>query len=305
MHEVELAEIDLNLLVALEALLREESVSRAADRLGRSQPAISRSLARLRVMFDDPLLVASGRNLVLTERAIELRTKLAPVLEEIGGLLEPPSFDLATAKAQFSIDCPTAASMILVTRLIGQAAVEAPGIEFKLSNNPEGRFAALRTGEVDLVIDTLVHAPEDFYRQRLYENKLLCVCRPDHPAGQGGLTLEDYVAWPHVRIDTATTAVLETYLAQLKIKCRWAVRAASYVTAADIVSRTDYLVTLPEFGAAEAMRLCQLETHPLPFEIGGLGLDQLWHERSHRDPAHMWLRTAVVEIAKDRLREST
>lgn len=302
MHEVELADIDLNLLVALEALLKEESVSRAADRLGRSQPAVSRSLSRLRIMFADPLLVASGRNLVLTERARELRGKLGPVLEDISGLLEPPEFDLATAQASFVIDCPTAASMILVTKLVAQAAAEAPGIEFKLSNNPVDRFAALRAGEVDLVIDSLVNAPEDFYRQRLYDNRLLCICRPGHPAGEGGMTLEDYASWPHVRINTATTSVLETYLAQHRIECRWAVRAASYVTAADIVSRTDYLMTLPEFGAVEAMRFCELETHPLPFEVGALGLDQLWHERSHRDPAHMWLRNAILEIAKDRMR---
>lgn len=298
MHEVNLKSLDLNLLVTLEALLEERSVTRAGKRVGRSQPAISRSLKLLRNTFNDPLLVPSGRTLVPTERALELQRRLGPILSEVRALFAPPDFDLAQARASFTVDAPEASLLLILVPLIEVASVAAPHFEFNLSNNPKERFAGLGTGAIDLAIDVSFEPPASVYCQTVLEEDLVCVVRKGHDAGAAHFSEEDFQRWPHVWVDTATSAALRNHIESRRIRGRWAVQTSSFLTGAAIVARTNYIMTLPRVVAHHARRYFPLEIVELPLALGHLSLAQFWHERSHRDPAHIWLRKTIVECAR-------
>lgn len=299
MREVNLKSLDLNLLVTLEALLEERSVTRAGRRVGRSQPAISRSLKLLRSTFNDPLLVPAGRALVPTERARELEAKLGPILSELRALFAPPSFDLAEAEGAFAVDAPEASLLLLLVPLIERAAVDAPKLEFRLSNNPAERFSGLGEGAIDLAIDVSFEPPISVYKQTIVEQDLVCIVRRGHPLRTATMKRRDYEQLPHVWVDTATSAALRNHIDSSGIRCRWAVKTSSFLTGASIVARTDYLMSLPRVVAYQASQYFPIEMRELPFELGTLPLAQFWHERSHRDPAHIWLRNAIWEQARE------
>ncbi len=298
MREVNLKSLDLNLLVTLEALLEERSVTRAGKRVGRSQPAISRSLKLLRNTFGDPLLVPSGRTLVPTERALELQRRLGPILSEVRALFAPPEFDLAQTQASFTIDAPEASLLLILVPLIEIASVAAPYFEFNLSNNPKERFAGLGTGAIDLAIDVSFEPPVSVYCQSVLEEDLVCVVRKGHPTDLTRFSEEDFQRWPHVWVDTATSAALRNHIDNHQLGVRWAAQTSSFLSGAAIVARTDYIATLPRLVAHHARRYFPLEIVELPLALGHLSLAQFWHERSHRDPAHIWLRKTIIECAR-------
>lgn len=301
MHKVDLKKVDLNLLVALDALLREQSVTRAGERIGRSQPAMSRALARLRTLFGDPLLVASGRRLVPTPRALDLADRLAHALETVGDLLDTTAFDPATADTAFRINAPDATVMLLLSEVLARTAVTAPGITFTIHSAASGQLEGLDRGDLDLAIDTFIDAPDRFCRQSLYENRLVCVLRRGHPALDKPFGKKDFSAWPHVWIDSATSRAFDLMLERQGVKRTCAVRITSFMTGATVAARTDYLLVLPVLVAARACELLPLETLELPFRIQRLTLDQLWHPRCQHDPAHEWLRTMIFKIAQTSL----
>lgn len=298
MRGVNLKTLDLNLLVTLEALLEERSVTRAGKRVGRSQPAISRSLKLLRSTFNDPLLVASGRTLVPTERAREIEAKLGPILSELRALFERPDFNLAGAEASFTIDAPEASLLLVLVPLIERAAIDAPKLEFNLSNNPSERFSGLGAGTIDLAIDVSFDPPTSVYRQTILNEELVCVVRRGHPSRKSSLGQADYERWPHVWVDAAASAALRYYIESHQVDCRWAVKTSSFLTGASIVAGTNYLMSLPRVVANLASKFFPIEIRELPFALGHLQLAQFWHERSHRDPAHIWLRNAIAEQAR-------
>jgi len=298
MHGMDLSRIDINLLVALEALLQEQSVTRAAARIGRSQSAMSHTLNRLRATFDDPLFVSAGRGLEPTPRAVELKAPLAAVLDNIRGLLEPPRFDPASATSEFRIGAPDSVVMVVLSEFLARVAVEAPHMDISISSAAGSHLDALEDGEIDLAMDTFIDAPDRFHRQGLMESRLVAIAREDHPARDEAFDVAAFVRWPHIWVDTALNRALDLRLEQEGIDRRCSVRVASFFTGAIVATKTDYIMVLPELIARRALDFVPLAIFPVPIELPRLGLDQLWHPRRQHDPSHRWLRSTIAEGAR-------
>lgn len=303
MHEEDLRQIDLNLLVALQVLLQERSVTRAGQRIGLSQPAMSRALSRLRDTFEDPLLIVAGRRLVPTERAEEIGALLCPILDGVQNLFKSSTFEPTNARLTFRINAPEATMTLLLSKFVVEAAHLAPEMNFHISSAPGRQLDALEAGEVDLVVDTFIDAPQHFYRQSLLQDRLVCVVRSGHPATKGRFTCVAFAEWPHVWVDTATSRTVDGLLVKQGIERRIAVKLGSFLTAASVVAQTDGILVLPSIVARRAQEDLPLAILPMPWPVPVLSLDQLWHPRHHHNASHVWLRSALKTVA-DRLRQS-
>ncbi|MEQ8698711.1 MAG: LysR family transcriptional regulator [Bauldia litoralis] len=288
----------MNLLVVLEALLQEQSVTKAAKRIGRSQSAMSHALNRLRQTFDDPLFVSSGRGLEPTARALALLAPVEQVLDNVRDLLDPPSFDPATATSEFRIGAPDSTVMLVLSDFLARVAVEAPNMDISISGSAGSHLDALAAGRIDLAMDTFMDAPEVFHRQGLIEGRLVVVARADHPARQSEFDVEAFSRWPHVWVDTALNRSLDLHLEREKISRRCSVRTASFFTGAIVAMKTDCIMVLPEMTARRTLEFVPLAFFPVPFDLPRLGLEQMWHPRRQHDPSHMWLRRTIAEVAK-------
>ncbi len=295
---MDLNRIDMNLLVVLEALLQEQSVTKAAKRIGRSQSAMSHALNRLRHTFNDPLFVSAGRGLEPTPRALELLAPVAGVLDDVRDILDPPLFDPATATSEFRIGAPDSTVMIVLSDFLARVAVEAPNMDVSISSSAGSHLDTLAAGHIDLAMDTFMDAPELFHRQGLIEGRLVVVAREGHPARQSAFDVEAFSQWQHIWVDTALNRSLDVRFEQEGIDRRCPVRVASFFTGAIVATKTDYIMVLPELTARRALDFVPLAVFPVPMELPRLALEQMWHPRRQHDPSHQWLRSTIAEVAR-------
>lgn len=298
MREINLRQVDLNLLTALDALLQHGSVTLAGRQLGLSQPATSRALARLRDLLGDPLLVSSGRAMLPTPRALRLREPVRRLLDDVRSVIHQPEFEPASVDGCFRINAPDATTIVVLSRVFAEVAREAPGLDFEVTSTTAGRIEAMSSGELDFAIDAFPRLPSHFERRRLIWDRLVCVCRRGHPAAAKGLSSAAYGSWPHVTIDAAAHDILEAALKRQGIHRRHSFKTTNFIAAASIVAGTDWLLTLPSNLARRVATMLPLDIVDLPFEAPKLSLDLVWHERLDRDPAHRWLRSRIVAITE-------
>ncbi|WP_437734500.1 LysR family transcriptional regulator [Sorangium sp. So ce1335] len=302
MHPVHLASIDLNLLVVFDALLAEGSVTRAAARVGLSQSAMSHALGRLRALIDDPVLVRTPRGMIPTPRAQELAGPIREALAKIEATVaQSPHFEPATARRSFSVATVDYVELILLPRLVQKLFSDAPFVDLVARPYASDMWSSMETGKVDLAIGMFPSVPAGFYRQRLLEERYMCVVRKDHPVVRSKLTLKMYTSLPHALISPRgdSGGRVDEVLAEQGLSRRVALQIPHFLVAAHIVAETDLVLTVPAriaqaFASTEALRVMKP-----PVELGGFSLDQVWHERHAKDPAHMWLRGIFAEIARD------
>ncbi|CAN90334.1 transcriptional regulator, LysR family [Sorangium cellulosum So ce56] len=302
MHPVHLASIDLNLLVVLDALLAEGSVTRAAARVGLSQSAMSHALGRLRVLIDDPVLVRTPRGMIPTPRAQELIGPIREALAKIEATVaRSPRFEPATARRSFTVATVDYVELILLPRLVQKLVSEAPFIDLVARPYDSEMWSAMETGKVDLAIGLLPALPAGFYRQRLIEERYMCVVRRSHPAVRGKLTLKTYTSLPHALISPRGEGGgrVDEVLAERGLSRRVALQIPHFLVAAHIVAQTDLVLTVPARIARVFAEMEELHVMKPPVELGGFSVDQVWHERHAKDPAHTWLRGVFAEIARD------
>ena len=289
-----LSRLDLNLLLALHALLTERNMTRAGHRLGITQSAMSRSLARLRASFGDPLLVRSGRSMILTPRAEELLEPLGRVLEEVRHLVRPRTFDPARDHATIKINTP---SVLALPEALLEIAATAPFLNVIVTNKWADPLAALVRGDCDLLVDTIRPSSDLFRHVRLATGRFVCLVRSGHRvAAQGKLDRATFAALTHVIIDVATRRVLDEVIEHYGVERHSTLTISNSVVAAEVVSKTDWILTTPE---AIAPRLCgmfPLTMLKFPFDCPDLWLDIVWHRRSDPDPMHRWVREKVIEV---------
>ncbi len=295
----DLAELDLNLLKALDALLFHAHVSRAAAALGLTQSAASRALGRLRQLFDDPLLVRSGRGLVPTPRAAALQPQVARVLSEIGRLLTAgPDFDPSTARRTFRVSAADYYNTAAFPAVIAALAREAPGVDVELTTEVRGT-EALESGRVELVVGPrgTVDGPE-IMQQHLFHEDFVVLLRAGHPALDGPWDAETFAALGHVLVAPRGNpgGPVDTQLGQLGLRRRVVVLTASFASAPHIVAATDLVVTLPRRTAHLARHLGVVE-RPLPLEPMGFRTSAFWHVRDHTDPGHRFFRELLRAVA--------
>lgn len=295
---------DLSLLVVLQVLLEERSVTRAARRLGRSQPATSRALQRLRELLDDPLFVREGLELRPTPRAESLRGALEQALTTLDArVLAPDVFDPATDDREIRIVVADFAEGMLLPKPLALLSRRAPRIDVVLVATPVGwsNEDALRN-EAHLAVLPISDGSGSIRAVSVGHEDFVVLMRPDHPAA-GALDLATYAALPHLLVAPRGTpgGIVDTALAAHGLERRVAVRTRHFQTAPEIVAETDLVVTLPRrFAEVVAARLGLLTCEP-PLSIPGFDLKVAWHERWQHDPGHRWVRELVATSLRDQL----
>ena len=289
---------DLNLLVTLDVLLREGSVAGAARRLRLSPSAMSRALARLREVTGDPLLVRAGRGLVPTPRAIELRERVRPLVDEAEAVLRPAErLDLAGLVRTFTLRTSDGFAETFGPGLLARIAAEAPGVRLRFVLKPDKDSTPLREGEVDLETGVVDHAIGPEVRaQALFRDRFVGVIRQGHPLAEGGITPDRYAAGRHVlvarrgfdggRIDAALEA--------LGLRREIAMAVGSFSAALALARGSDLIAGVPE-RLTSALREGLL-SFALPFPVAEFTIYLLWQPRMEADPAHRGLRGCVREI---------
>lgn len=301
MHDVNnLRGIDLNLLVVLDALLAERHVSRAATRLNMSQPAVSHALARLRLLFGDPLLIRRGGQLVASARALEIAPGLREALRQIKGVLDPGDFDPAKEKRTFRLAMSDYGSAVILPGLLKKLRLEAPGIDLTITQSSrEAMLRQVLEGECDLALGVFPDLPERLEAGVLISEDFACLADRHSMAGRHCLDMEAYLSRPHVLVamkDGANTEV-DMALRAAGHQRRIAVTLPHWGNAPRLIHGTDLVLTVARNSLALYEGDPSLIIFEPPFQIPAFSFVQVWHERRGGDPAHMWLRDAVVAIS--------
>lgn len=301
MHEVDLRRIDLNLLVALEALLEERNVTRAAQRLGMSQPAASRALGRLRALFSDALLVDGAGGYMLSARAEELRPHLRRILAGIGDMLEASAFNPATTTGRIRLLMPDLQAAVLAPHLLARLAREAPSLDLEVAAPGTDGFAALEHGGADAMVALIDNAPAGIQRRRLYDEELFTLMRTQHPALARKLTLERFLALEHIVVSVTGSgpAPVDEALARMGQTRRVKLRVPNFFAAVEIAARSDLVMTLPSSLARAAATIGRFVALPPPLDLGVFTMSLAWHARQQDASRHVWLRRAIVAAATE------
>lgn len=293
-----LAAVDLNLLIALRALLRERSVTRAARGLRLSQPAMSNTLTRLRRLLGDPLLVRSGGQMSLTPRADALRAPLEEIIERISGLLTAGTpFAPEEAREVFRVAATDYVEMVLLPRMAAAVQRAAPrcALDVRPIAGESSPVPALGAGELDLALGVFFDLPPGFYREELLRERLVCVLRRGHPALHEEFTVERFAALPHLLVAPRRNepGVIDRALASRGLTRHIALYVPHFLVAPQIVAESDLVVTLPERAAQHFATFLPLEICEPPLPALRFPVSMVWHERTHQSPAHRWLRSQV------------
>ncbi len=301
---MKLSGVDANLLPALDALLREKNVTRAARRLGVGQPAVSHSLARLRSHFQDELLVLRGRTYFLTEKAEKLAEVVASATRAMAAVFEePPAFDAATASSRFVVACSDLLGFLILPELLRTLESEAEHVEVELRTPLSTSMEAMLEGGVDLALGIFEDVPSSMNQQALYEDPAVCVVREDHGRVSDDLTLETYGDLPHLEIAPTLGSIpalhVERALAAIGKRRRVTLRTPYYLLAPRILERTDHVATLPASAAELFVKMARLRVLPPPIELPTYKFSQIWRNDRNEDRAHTWLREHIVDIYRN------
>lgn len=302
---IDVRRFDLNLLPVLDVLLAERSVSRAASKLGLSQPAVSSSLGRLRSVFGDELLVRSGNEMKATPFALGLVEPVTQLLEILARqVLSDQSFDPEASDRQFRIATSDIGALIIVPRIMEELSRLAPRVTLQARTvKHEDLLRELDDGAIDLAIG---YFPDlqgaNVIVQGLFSHPFATLARANHPDIHGKLDLETFLRLEHiiVRHESRSQELFDSAMSANGLSCRIRLEVRQALNAPFLVSTTDMICTLPlavgtAFGGVTNLQLLQPPIEILPIEI-----KQFWHRRRHRDPAISWLRAVVGRAFLDR-----
>jgi len=315
MHLNDLARIDLNLLVILQVLLEEQSVTRAANRLHLSQSALSKSLSRLRETLDDPLFVRTAHGLKPTAHAVQLSDKLPSLLENLSQLTRSPTFRPASSDRQFSFAMVESAYETLLPCFIGPLLSNAPNLRLDSYDWMGKSIQDLQKGQVDFGIAGrdlhpqsnvhLDHLPDGIAHQLLFTDHQICLVREEHPIlsaiTTGNWNLDVYLEMSHVQVRCEGNDwwALDYHLAEQGQHRRISTTVPDFYGASSVCAHSDLIFTVPSSFARHAKKLYPLVELPLPFEFIPLAYVLLWHERNNEDPGHRWMRETICKSVAD------
>lgn len=294
-----LNQVDLNLLVALQALLRTRSVTKAAIQLNVTQSAMSRTLQRLRHQFGDPLFVRSRGGLLPTERAQSLATSLDCLLQDAESLLSPAEFEPSEASTQFTFVMSDFFSQVFMPSAYQELFQQAPNMKIRCLNYQPNMMEMLALGEADLGFSSLPSTVSaDIYAQKLGQDQLVTIMRKGHPLAQKELTLESYCQASHALITMGGDhlGTIDVALAKLGHKRNVVLRMPHFTAAPHAVAKTDLLLTLPGCLARHMANELDLVIVPPPLDIPPFNYYLVWHARQHNNIAHRWLRQELQQV---------
>jgi DNA-binding transcriptional LysR family regulator len=294
-----IAKFDLNLLVVLEAIYSAGGVTRAAEKLNLSQPAISHALSRLRYMFSDPLFSRHGQALMPTPLTRGLIEPLRRSLRELAALLSESSrFDPRTAEERFTLAMRDPVEILVLPPLLGRIAGEAPGIDLRALQVARRNIeAGLASATLDLALDVPLPLSDSVHRERVAADPLVVVARKRHPRLRAGFDLATYLRQQHVMVTSRRKGpgLEDLVLGQRGLQRRIRLRCRNYLAAFRVVSETDLVLTMPKRYAARLNAGFGNRILPLPLAAPTLDLYLYWHDTVDKDPANRWLRALVIE----------
>ncbi len=294
-------EFDLNLLPVALAIYEERSVSRAAQKLGMSQPTVSVALNKLRVALGDPLFVRTSHGMEPTPRAASLITPTKDILQRINAeVLSSAAFDPAVTTRKFTFALSDIGEMVFLPRLLERMRAVAPFASVSSLNlPPEEISAALETGEIDLAIGyfpDLKH--RNFFQQRLFSHSFICMLNAAHPIKQNRVSMKQFLQMGHavIRAEGRSQELFEQLLGKKKIQRRIVLSTPHFMTIPFIIASTDLIVTVPLAVGESFAKLTNIRLVEPPLEIPHFDLKQHWHRRFNKDGPNMWLRSIIVEL---------
>lgn len=298
---VNITSVNLNLFVAFDALLQERNVTRAAERLGLTQSAVSNALRNLRILFDDPLFLRRSAGVEPTPRALALAEPIRRGLAAFSVALAPATFDPRTAERRFVIAASDYVELVLLPPLLQRIAKEAPGI--RLDVVPWGLHdvpGSLARGEVDLMIGYYARVPPAHRSEGLFTEDYLGIVRKRHPTIRSRPTLRAWTAVPHVVVSEkpGSRSGVDRALAAQGLARTVGVRVSHFLIVPQIIARSDYVAVLSRRVAEPSARSLGLVTFRPPIALPKSEVGQVWHERLDADPGHAWLRARIAEIAR-------
>ncbi|TFW18867.1 LysR family transcriptional regulator [Duganella callida] len=294
---------DLNLLPVFVALMEERNVTRAAARLGITQPALSNALNRLRDTLRDPLFVRERYGIRPTQLAEEIAPVIADTLARLDDvILGRQQFDPATATRQFNIAPNSYVEFVLIPCVVAKLHQLAPGIKVSLA--PFGNDlaeAGVISGMTDMALGRIVDPPENVIVQHLMDDGLACVVRAHHPGIGDSLSREQYEQLRHVNVRPPgrLKAGLFQALERQGLRRELAISVTHFLAVPEIIAITDYCATLPRLICNHLAKDTRLKILPSPADLGTFPVQMAWHVRYRQDAAHRWFRQLLVETAAE------
>ncbi|NND81418.1 MAG: LysR family transcriptional regulator [Gammaproteobacteria bacterium] len=310
---MKLSNIDLNLLVYFSVLLREGNVTKAAEHLGLSQPAMSNGLRRLRKVFNDPLLVRTSNGMMPTDKARELQPKVQQVLAQIELFVQPTiEFDPSSSKRLFRVMASDYAETTLLPRVRTRMAEEAPDTALDILTPSDVTFQDIELGNVDLVINRFDQLPQSLHLSVLWQDRFSCVMRRDNPACEG-FNFDKYLAANHVWVNKTGMGVatgvnpddvqklgwVDIALNELGKRRNIAVYTRHYISAIQLTQQQDLIATVAHRATHLVDHFSNLAIFPAPFEIPDIELHMVWSPLLHHNIAHKWFRNVIRDVAHE------
>lgn len=310
---MDLSRVDLNLLVYLDVLLREKSVTKAANHLGITQPALSNGLRRLRQLFDDPLLVRTSEGMTATERGSELQPQVRSILAEIERAVQPiRSFQADESQRVFRVMASDYAESTLIPRVLKRIRQEAPHVTLDVLTPSDVSFLDVEQGRVDMAINRFDKIPQSFHQKTLWMDHFACLMNARNPILQEPFVLETYLAANHIWVsktgfgvgvgvnpkDVQRLGWVDEALARMGRKRRISVFTRHYQVAMLLAEQHDLIATLPSRAAWLQRDNPALVIKVPPFDIPPFELKMAWSPLLQHNPDHQWLRRVIVDVAQ-------
>ena len=296
---MQLKDIDLNLLVILHELFKARSVSRVAEQLGSSQPAVSNALARLRKLLGDPLFVRTPAGMLPTPFAAQLAEPVARALAAIHGALnQRTAFEPSHSERVFTMGMTDIGEIYFLPTLMRAIAQAAPGVSVSTVRNTAVNLKEeMELGHVDLAIGLLPQLKSGFFRRRLFTQRYVCLFRKGHRLDKRRLSLREFSAAEHVVVESQGTGhgKVDELLARRGVERKVRLTVPHFVAVGHILRHTDMVATVPERLAQALVEPFGLRYAAHPAPVPEIAIHVFWHAKVHKDPANQWLRNLVFE----------
>ena len=305
-----ISKIDLNLLVYLDVLLREKNVTRAADQLSITQPAMSNGLKRLRELFSDPILVRTSEGMMPTARALQLQPTVREVLSKLEATIQPETeFEPATSNRTFRIMASDYAETTLLAKVLGELRTLAPSVTLDIMTPSDVSFHDVELGKVDMAINRFEELPMSFHQKVIWYDTFSCMVNSEHPC-LPGFDLENYLNHQHVWVSKTGFGVgvgidpnevqklgwVDAELAKLGKKRDIRVFTRHYHMAMWLAKEQGLIATLPTKATELYADNSNIKVLEPPFDIPPIALKMAWSPLLHHDVGHIWLRRLIVEV---------
>jgi len=298
--EARVEQLNLNLLKALEALLRLRHVTRAAEELNLTQSAISRQLAQLREYFDDPLLIREHGEFVLTHRATELRRDVVAILDSVRRLRDRVEFDPSNCQRHFSFAATDYVAQYIFPDVLARLAEQAPEISLEFRIWQPDMLSQLGRMPLDLVSTMATEVPENLHGLYLGKDSPVCLMRSGHPLLTKQALLEELLEWPFVRVSSGgdKDSFFDQLLQAKKLKRHVRFSVPFFSAAFASLLGSDLVMIVPEHIARNAAKSMALDWQPLQVKVPEHQYYIYWHQVHHHDPAHRWVRELIAEVIR-------